>query len=137
MFQRVEMRSIWFATVLRVIDVPQVPTGLRSAQSIMGAVKDIILAWSNAMNRFDVAVGEGKAIDRLQQQLSRVPGFEEIVVDDTPVTNPEQDNCSVMIVKADRPSGGIQSTISHTVAKVNMLVRTRIHVRIVAHSKKT
>ena len=137
MFQRGEMRSIQFASVLTGMDVPQLPTGLRSAQSIMRPVKGIILAWLNAMNRINLAVGEGKALDRLRQQLSRVPGFEEIVVDDTPVTNRGQHNCNVMIVMIDPASGGIQSTIAHTVAKVNMLTRTRIHVRIVAQSKKT
>lgn len=135
MFGSSEMRSIHFNNALRNtggIDVPHLPTDMMLGRSIVRVLHEIVHDWSRAMDHVNIAVREGKAFDQLGEQLSHVPSFEEMIVDETSISNPEERECYVMIVMTEPPSREIQSSIAHTVAKVNMMNRTGIRARIMA-----
>ncbi len=135
MFGSSRMKSVHFNSALgntAGFDIPRLPADMMFGRSFIRTIRDVVNDWSAAMDHVNMAVREGKALDQLEQQLSRISDFEGMIVDEMPIANQGERECYVTIVMAKPPLREIQSTIAHTVAYVNMMNGTGIRVRIMA-----
>ncbi len=104
--------------------------------AIIGWVQEFLQNWMQALNQVDLSVREGKALELLKDRLIRLPGVEEVNVDDRGprIQNGGSPIITIAGTAAETMTPETQHIIKMVVAKVNMRYGTTVTVRFAKQS---
>jgi hypothetical protein len=99
--------------------------------AFVGSVQELIQSWMQALDHVDLSVREGKAVELMKERLTRLPGVQEVKVEECE-PQIQYGGSPVITVLGTAPEGLTRETqfiITMAVAKVNMRYGTRVTVR--------
>lgn len=99
--------------------------------AFVGSVQEFLQCWMQTLDHVNLSVREGKAVELLKERLARLPGVQEVNVDEREprIQNGGSPVITVLGAAPDIMTREMHLIITMVVAKVNMRYGTSVTLR--------